>query len=57
MEDLWSGAEMYFKSYVYPLTIVLSFKYLMREISASDNDWLSVLANLCKSQKKWSWVS
>ena len=57
MEDLWSGAEIYFKAYVYLLTMALSFKYLMREISASDNDWLLVISNLCNSRKKWSWIS
>ena len=34
-----------------------SFKYLGRLLKVTDNDWLSVIYNIQKEQKKWARLS
>ena len=42
-----------FSAYGTPLTAVLSFKYLERILSSSDDDWPVVDHNLRQEQVKW----
>ena len=37
-----------------PLQTVTSFKYLGRIMSANNNDWPAIYANLAKARRKWS---
>ena len=53
-EEARAEAEMAFKAYGHPLTMVSSFKYLGSVLSASDDDWPAVVANLRKARKKWA---
>ena len=42
-----------FSSYGITLNVVLSFKYLGRVLSESDNEWSSVIWNLTKARAFW----
>ena len=48
---------MALNAYGRPLTEVLSFKYLGRVLSASDDDWLEVIRNLRRARQKWAQLS
>ena len=39
------------------MEMVTSFKYIGRVLTASDDDWPVVVANLRKAQKRWSRLS
>ena len=43
-------------AYYRPLTNVASFNYIGRLLVATDENWLAVVANLRKYQKKWYWM-
>ena len=51
------GEDMVFNAYWKPLKMVSYLKYLERVISASDENWPTVEANIWKAQKKWAWLS
>ena len=42
-----------FSAYGRPLEMVTSFRYLVRVISAADNDWLAVVRNLSRTRVVW----
>ena len=44
------STDMEFNDYRHPLKMVSSFKYLGRVLSASDNDWPTVVANIMKER-------
>ena len=56
-EEAWEGTDAEFREYGLPLTIVAEFKYLGRIVTAKDNDWPEVVANLRKARKKWARIS
>ena len=45
--------SMTFTAYICPLTVVLSFKYLVWVLSASDDDFPAVIRNLWRVHQKW----
>ena len=47
-EGVRAGMEMASTDYGIPLTLVTSFKYLVRFLSAVKNDWPSVVHKLCR---------
>ena len=48
------SAERSFQAYGRPLTTVTDFKYLGRILTASDENWTSVVGNIWKARKIWS---
>ena len=53
-DEAWAVAYMEFQEYVRPLETVISFKYLGRLLTATDNYCPSVISNLHKVCKIWS---
>ena len=45
-----------FQDYDIPLEIVSSFKYMRRLLTATNNEWPVVIANLRKDRKSWSFL-
>ena len=43
--------------YSLPLTVVLSFKYLVRVLLAPHEDWPVVIRDLWRARKKWEHLS
>ena len=46
-------------AYVFPLSYVISFKYLGRVLAVEGNDWPAVVRNLRRVRQKWArmtWV-
>ena len=54
-EDI-AGTEWAFSVYGRPLTTVSEFNYLGRILTGWDNHWPSVVGNLQKAHKKWTWM-
>ena len=54
-EEAGAGAEaaVALTAYGRPLTAVLSFKYLGRVLSSSDDDWEEVIQKLQIERQKW----
>ena len=52
-----SRTERVITAYEIPLTLVKTFKYLGRVLSAADNDWTEVVHNLWRSPQKWAQLS
>ena len=54
-------AEVWFlmalTAYGRPLTAVSAFKYMVRVLSASDDDWPAVIRNLRRARQKWACLS
>ena len=46
-----------FDTYGSPLETVMTFKYLWMSLMASDDDWMSVVANLRKVRRQWARLS
>ena len=42
--------ERYFQAYREPLEVVTLFKYMVRVLTAGDNDWLEMAGNLRKAK-------
>ena len=57
MEEARAGSEIALRAYVWPLTKMASFKYLIRLLTDTDNDWMSVVANIRKARRKWGSMS
>ena len=57
VEKAREGTERSCRAYVCPLTTLMAFNYLGNIITASENDWLAVVANLRKAWKKCSRMS
>ena len=53
-EEAQAGVETAFKAYGRPLEAVTSFKHLGRLLTATDNYWPPVIANIQKVNKSWS---
>jgi hypothetical protein len=56
-EDARRAQEQLFYADGLPLDSVCTFKYLGRQISYDDSDWLAVLGNVRKAKAKWAMVS
>ena len=56
-EESQMGAAMAFQAYGRPLDTFLSFKYLGRLLTETDNDWAPVIENLQKARKIWDRLS
>ena len=48
---------MAFQAYRRPLETVTAFKYLGRVLTASDDDWPSVVDKLRKDRSRWAYLS
>ena len=57
VEDAWSVTETTFRSYGWPLTNVVLFKYLVRLLTATDDTFTEVVVNVWNYCKKWACVS
>ena len=57
MEESRSGVETNLWDYVQPLSNVVSFNYLRRLLTVSDENWNSVVTNFWKAQRKWEQMS
>ena len=53
-EEAWAMKELAITAYGIPLAPVTSFKYLGRVFLAFDDDWTSVVNNLCRARWKWA---
>ena len=51
------GVVTALQAYGHPPTLVSSFKFLVRVLTALDDDWLAVVTNLMKAQRKWDRMS
>ena len=49
--------NMVVTSYMIPLALVTSFRYLGRVLSVADDNCPGVLHNLRKAQQNWEWIS
>ena len=56
-QEAREGYVIYFKSYSHPLVMESSLCYLCRTLSEVENDWPSVVVNLCKARKMWACLS
>ena len=56
-EELWVSTSVAFESYVRPLEIVTTFKYLGMALMASDKNWMDVVTNLRKARRQWARIS
>ena len=56
-EEARAGKEMVIAAYGIPLSLVTSFKYLGRFLSAAYNNWPAVVHNLQRSRQKWERLS
>ena len=52
-EEMKEITERAFQAYGRPLNLVTSFKYLGRNLTASDYYWPTLVGNLSKASKKW----
>ena len=52
-DDIWESTEWYLQAYGLPITSVTPFKYLVRIITALDDNWPTVASNIKKAQKNW----
>ena len=52
-EEDQAGTEKAIRVYSHPLTNVVSLKYFERLLTATDCNFLEVVANLWKSKTKW----
>ena len=57
VDDARAGTERAFRGYYLTLTMVTVFNYLSHILTASGNDWTSVMGNLRKARKKWARMS
>ena len=57
MEVDQSGVETNFWDYDQPLSNIGPFKYLIRLLTATDDDWSAVVANLSEARRKWEQMS
>ena len=55
-EELWESAERAFQAYVRPLKTVTSLKYMVQVLTAADNNCTTVVGNLRKARKSWTWL-
>ena len=53
-EEARVGGELEVKTYEQPLTMVSSFRYLGRNLVATENYWMEAIVNLRK--KIWTWA-
>ena len=53
MEEAWTGTGTALCAYGFPLTKLVSFKYLGSLLMATYEDWPAVVANLCKARNRW----
>ena len=52
-EEARAGKVAKFRAYDKQLEIVSAFKYLGRLLTATNDDWMDVIANLWKARKSW----
>ena len=52
-EDSRTGTGRDFRAYVCPITNVEAFRYLGSILTATDDDFPDIFANLRKAWKKW----
>ena len=55
--ELRDSTEWSFEAYGKPLETVSTFKYLVRVMTAGDENWPAVAGNLVKAQKSWGRMS
>ena len=53
-EEAREGAEAAITAYGIPLAPVTSFKYIVRILSAADDEWPVVVGNLQRAWQKWA---
>ena len=56
-EDTHAGFVTVFQSYGRPIAMVSLFKYPGRVLTASEDDWNTVVSNLSKAWRKWARMS
>ena len=52
-EEERAVTSRFFSAYGIPLEMVTSFVYLVRVISAADDNWLEVVRNMAKARAVW----
>ena len=53
-EEARLGKNMAINAYGTPLTLLTSFNYLGRDLSAEDDDWPEVVHNIWRAHQKWA---
>ena len=57
VEEAWADMEKNFRAYVWPLTNMALFRYFGCPLTATDNDWTTLVAKIWKARKKWYRIS
>ena len=51
------NSERAFKAYGEPMEAVSEFRYLVRLLTATDDDWPAVSGNINKARRSWGWLA